>query len=52
MKEESGNDVAVTVRLYGPNTDIVINRQRELQVRIDFYEYFTGEFLLFNLNFI
>ncbi|KAK9208318.1 hypothetical protein WN944_000672 [Citrus x changshan-huyou] len=31
VKEESGNDVSVTVRLYGPNTDIVINRQRELQ---------------------
>lgn len=31
VKEENGNDVAVTVRLYGPNTDIVINRQRELQ---------------------
>lgn len=32
VKEEDGNDVSVTVRLYGPNTDYVINRERELQV--------------------
>jgi len=32
VKEESGNDVSVTVRLYGPNTEYVINRERELQV--------------------
>ncbi|XP_044471039.1 probable ethanolamine kinase [Mangifera indica] len=31
VKEENGNDVSVTVRLYGPNTDYVINRGRELQ---------------------
>ncbi|KAM5547876.1 putative ethanolamine kinase [Rosa sericea] len=31
VKEEDGNDVSVTVRLYGPNTDYVINRERELQ---------------------
>ncbi|KAM3761928.1 hypothetical protein ACB098_01G305400 [Castanea mollissima] len=31
VKEESGNDVSVTVRLYGPNTEYVINRERELQ---------------------
>ncbi|XP_050364912.1 probable ethanolamine kinase [Argentina anserina] len=31
VKEEDGNEVAVTVRLYGPNTDYVINRERELQ---------------------
>ncbi|KAI9192650.1 hypothetical protein LWI28_026007 [Acer negundo] len=31
VKEENGNDVSVTVRLYGPNTDYVINRERELQ---------------------
>ncbi|XP_022143237.1 probable ethanolamine kinase [Momordica charantia] len=30
VKEESGSDVSVTVRLYGPNTDYVINRDREL----------------------
>lgn len=35
VKEEDGNEVPVTVRLYGPNTDYVINRERELQV-IDF----------------
>ncbi|KAM7263209.1 hypothetical protein ACFE04_000892 [Oxalis oulophora] len=29
VKEENGVDVAVTVRVYGPNTDYVINRQRE-----------------------
>ncbi|KAM1360934.1 hypothetical protein ACFX15_025580 [Malus domestica] len=32
VKEENGNTVSVTVRLYGPNTDYVINRERELQV--------------------
>ncbi|KAJ8768036.1 hypothetical protein K2173_020976 [Erythroxylum novogranatense] len=31
VKEENGNEVSVTVRLYGPNTDYVINRERELQ---------------------
>lgn len=31
VKEEDGNEVPVTVRLYGPNTDYVINRERELQ---------------------
>ncbi|ONH98289.1 hypothetical protein PRUPE_7G240800 [Prunus persica] len=31
VKEENGNDVSVTVRLYGPNTEYVINRERELQ---------------------
>ncbi|KAK4604357.1 hypothetical protein RGQ29_012743 [Quercus rubra] len=31
VKEESGNDVSMTVRLYGPNTEYVINRERELQ---------------------
>ncbi|XP_022755119.1 probable ethanolamine kinase isoform X1 [Durio zibethinus] len=30
VKEENGDEVAVTVRLYGPNTEYVINRQREL----------------------
>ncbi|XP_008784349.2 probable ethanolamine kinase [Phoenix dactylifera] len=30
VKEESGNDVSLTVRLYGPNTDLVIDRKREL----------------------
>ena len=34
VQEENGNNVAVTVRLYGPNTDYVINRERELQVII------------------
>lgn len=31
VKEENGNMVDVTVRLYGPNTEYVINRERELQ---------------------
>ncbi|KAK9904438.1 hypothetical protein M0R45_000663 [Rubus argutus] len=31
VKEEDGNDVSVTVRLYGPNTDYVISCRRELQ---------------------
>ncbi|XP_021275544.1 probable ethanolamine kinase [Herrania umbratica] len=30
-KEENGDNVSVTVRLYGPNTEYVINRERELQ---------------------
>ncbi|GMH04508.1 hypothetical protein Nepgr_006348 [Nepenthes gracilis] len=30
-KETNGNTVSLTVRLYGPNTDYVINRERELQ---------------------
>lgn len=32
VREEKGNTVDMTVRLYGPNTDYVINRERELQV--------------------
>ncbi|PWA76338.1 ethanolamine kinase 2 [Artemisia annua] len=31
VKEENGTMVHVTVRLYGPNTEYVINRDRELQ---------------------
>ncbi|XP_024960614.1 probable ethanolamine kinase isoform X2 [Cynara cardunculus var. scolymus] len=31
VKEENGNMVHVTVRLYGPNTEYVIDRERELQ---------------------
>ncbi|KDP32383.1 hypothetical protein JCGZ_13308 [Jatropha curcas] len=31
VKEEDGNEVSVTVRIYGPNTDYVIHRERELQ---------------------
>lgn len=30
VKEENGNVESITVRLYGPNTDYVINREREL----------------------
>ena len=32
VEEENGSNVSITVRLYGPNTDYVINRDRELQV--------------------
>ncbi|KAI3424538.1 uncharacterized protein J3R85_010545 [Psidium guajava] len=32
VKEESGNVESVTVRLYGPNTDYVIDREREIHV--------------------
>ncbi|KAA8548708.1 hypothetical protein F0562_000392 [Nyssa sinensis] len=32
VKEENGNIVNMTVRLYGPNTEYVIHRGRELQV--------------------
>lgn len=32
MRENDGNVVNMTVRLYGPNTEYVINRERELQV--------------------
>ncbi|XP_023536613.1 probable ethanolamine kinase isoform X2 [Cucurbita pepo subsp. pepo] len=31
VEEENGSNVSITVRLYGPNTDYVINRDRELQ---------------------
>ncbi|CAI0629182.1 unnamed protein product [Linum tenue] len=31
VKEDNGEESTVTVRLYGPNTDYVINRERELQ---------------------
>ncbi|GLU09729.1 hypothetical protein SLE2022_265740 [Rubroshorea leprosula] len=31
VTEENGNNVSVTVRLYGPNTEYVIDRQRELK---------------------
>ncbi|KAL6549665.1 hypothetical protein OROHE_008396 [Orobanche hederae] len=31
VKENNGNNVSMTVRLYGPNTQYVINRERELQ---------------------
>jgi ethanolamine kinase len=34
VKEDTSNEFSVTVRLYGPNTDLVIDRKRELQVRI------------------
>lgn len=42
VNEEDGNDVSVTVRLYGPNTDYVINRERELQVIfVNIYSYWS-----------
>ncbi|CAN0900239.1 Probable ethanolamine kinase, partial [Linum grandiflorum] len=31
VKEKNGDESAITVRLYGPNTDYVINREREFQ---------------------
>ncbi|KAF5935014.1 hypothetical protein HYC85_026143 [Camellia sinensis] len=31
VREENGNIINMTVRLYGPNTEYVINRERELQ---------------------
>ncbi|XP_077240832.1 protein kinase superfamily protein isoform X1 [Tasmannia lanceolata] len=31
VKEDNGNDVLLTVRLFGPNTEYVIDRKRELQ---------------------
>ncbi|KAL6846198.1 hypothetical protein ACP4OV_023646 [Aristida adscensionis] len=31
VKEDTGHESSVTVRLYGPNTDLVIDRKRELQ---------------------
>ncbi|XP_010533172.1 PREDICTED: probable ethanolamine kinase [Tarenaya hassleriana] len=31
VMEETGKEVSVTVRLYGPNTEYVINREREVQ---------------------
>lgn len=32
VKEDTDREVSVTVRLYGPNTEYVINRERELLV--------------------
>lgn len=32
VREENGETVTMTVRLYGPNTEYVIDRERELQV--------------------
>ena len=34
VKEDNGDESSVTARLYGPNTDLVIDRKRELQERI------------------
>lgn len=31
VKEDNGNTINMTLRLYGPNTEYVINRERELQ---------------------
>ncbi|KAK4265230.1 hypothetical protein QN277_026310 [Acacia crassicarpa] len=31
VKEENGNNVAITIRLYGPYTEYIIDRERELQ---------------------
>ncbi|CAH8391924.1 unnamed protein product [Eruca vesicaria subsp. sativa] len=31
VKEDTDKEVSITVRLYGPNTEYVINRERELQ---------------------
>ncbi|XP_028781392.1 probable ethanolamine kinase [Neltuma alba] len=31
VKEENGHDVSITIRLYGPYTEYIINRERELQ---------------------
>nr|DAD44879.1 TPA_asm: hypothetical protein HUJ06_003109 [Nelumbo nucifera] len=31
VREDNGSDVPLTVRLYGPNTEYVIDRERELQ---------------------
>ena len=36
-EEEEDKESSITVRLYGPNTDYVINRQRELQVADSFF---------------
>lgn len=34
MKGDGGSSKSVAVRLYGPNTDYVINRERELHVSL------------------
>ena len=33
VKEDIGNEFSVIVCLYGPNTDLVTDQKRELQVR-------------------
>lgn len=35
VREKDGSVVSTTVRLYGPNTEYVIDRKRELQVSYD-----------------
>ena len=39
VKEGSDSESSVTVRLYGPNTDLVIDRERELQVSASIVVY-------------
>ena len=38
VREKDGSAVSTTVRLYGPNTEYVIDRQRELQVHFGLSE--------------
>jgi hypothetical protein len=39
VKEDTNKEVSVTVRLYGPNTEYVINREREILVISFIYIY-------------
>lgn len=34
VREDNGEEVIITVRLYGPNTEYVIDRKRELKVNV------------------
>uniref|UniRef100_A0A453KUN4 ethanolamine kinase n=2 Tax=Aegilops tauschii subsp. strangulata TaxID=200361 RepID=A0A453KUN4_AEGTS len=46
VKEGSDSESSVTVRLYGPNTDLVIDRERELQLQgsgLGYLEYLRME---------
>lgn len=40
MQEDSLNESILTVRLYGPNTDLVIDRERELNVSMVYYFFY------------
>ena len=52
MKEEGEHETCLTVRLFGPNTDYVINREREFQVIFSFINLLyiiMNSFISYNL---
>lgn len=45
MNEKGGSTKSITVRLYGPNTDYVIDRARELHVSLKLGCYIVDSWL-------